>query len=177
MLIMAYPLINNHLIPHIMKAKVAIYETHEKAVNAIKKLAEHNINMEKVSLIGKSDITDNHIHLKSLDTVKNSPTLIGAGAGTLIGLLTGIGVVSIPGFGFLYGAGAIIGAIGGFDLGLITGGLGTLLLTLGIKEDNTVTYEEHLNQGKFAVIINGEEEEVLLAEKILHQEGTHLLID
>ena len=160
-----------------MKVKVAIYDTHDKAVNALKVLGKHNFPMDKVSLIGKSDVIDDHIHLKSLDPVKNSPALIGIGAGSVIGLLSGIGVFTIPGFGFLYGAGAFVGLVGGFNLGFFAGGLGAVLLKLGIKKDSIVDYEEHLNQGMFIVLINGNEETVLEAEKILHSEGTHLLID
>lgn len=160
-----------------MKTKIAIYESHEKAVKAIEKLAKHNFSMKKISLIGKSDVVDDHIHLKSLKPIKNTPAYVGAGAGTVIGLLTGLGVFAIPGFGLFYGAGAVIGAIAGFDLGLVTGGIGTLLLTLGIKKENSIKYEEHLNEGKFMVVINGDEKEVLAAEKILHIEGNHLQID
>ncbi|MCB9359898.1 MAG: hypothetical protein H6587_03115 [Flavobacteriales bacterium] len=160
-----------------MKAKIAVYDSHEKAVNALESLANHKFPMEIVSLIGKSEMIDNHIHLKSLSSTKNTPAIVGMGAGTLIGLLSGIGVFTIPGFGFLYGAGALVGAIGGFDLGLITGGISAILLHLGIKKDNIVQYEEHLNQGKFIIIINGKMDDVLKAEEILHTEGQHLSID
>lgn len=160
-----------------MKAKIAIYDTHNKAVNALKVLAENNFPMNKVSLLGKSDVVGDHIHLKSLNPIKNTPAFIGMGAGSIVGLLTGIGVFTVPGFGFLYGAGALMGVIGGFDLGLVAGGIGTILLKAGIKKENVVEFEEHLNTGKFMVVINGDEKAVLEAEKILHTEGTHLLIN
>ncbi len=160
-----------------MKVKIAVYETHDKAVDAVKKLSEHNFPMDKISLLGKTDIVDDHIHLKSLNPVKNAPAFIGAGAGALIGILTGIGVFAIPGFGVLYGAGAILGGIAGFDAGIITGGIGTLLLTIGITKEKVVQYEEHLNHGKYMIVVNGDEKSILEAEAILHTEGTHLLID
>ena len=93
-----------------MKTKVAVYDSHEKAVSALKKLAESKFPMNKISLIGKSEVMDDHVHLKSLAPIKNTPAFVGIGAGALIGLLSGIGVFSIPGFGFLYRAGALIGA-------------------------------------------------------------------
>lgn len=157
-----------------MKSRVAVYDTHEKAINAIKVLNDKHFPMEHISLIGKAEITDDHIHIKSLETVKNAPVLIGSGAGLIIGLLSGIGVFTVPGFGFLYGAGALIGAIGGFDLGLVTGGIGTLLATIGIKKDRVVKCHEHMNEGKFLVIVNGSEKEIEKAEHILHTEGSHL---
>lgn len=129
-----------------MKTEIAIYDTQEKAINAIKLLAKNDFPMRHLSLLGKTDVIDEDIEVQSLEPVKNAPLLVGAGAGAVIGLLSGIGIFAIPGFGFLYGAGALIGAIGGADLGIITGGIGTVLLTAGIDKDNVVKYNEHLDE-------------------------------
>jgi hypothetical protein len=157
-----------------MKSQIAIYDTHEKAVNAIKVLSEHDFPMDNVSLLGKAEVIEDHIHIKSLDTIKEAPALVGMGAGTLIGLLSGIGVFTIPGFGFLYGAGALVGIIAGLDLGIVAGGFISLLTFIGIKEDKVVKCHEHLKEGKFIVIVNGPKEEIQSAKHILHTEGNHL---
>ena len=73
--------------------------------------------------------------MKSFEPVKNAPVVIGSIIGPTLGVMTGLGIFTIPGFGLLYGAGAIIGAIAEFDLGLVSGGLITLPMTLGIKKD------------------------------------------
>jgi hypothetical protein len=159
-----------------MKAKVAVYDTHEKAVSALNKLKEAGFPIKKTSLIGKAELIDDHMHVKSFDSIKNAPLAIGAIAGPIIGALSGIGIFAIPGFGFLFGAGAIIGAIGGFDLGIMGGGILSLLAFLGITKDTVVKYEEHINEGKFLLIVHGEVEEIEKAEHILHTEGTHLEI-
>jgi uncharacterized membrane protein len=157
-----------------MESQIAIYDTHEKAVNAIKVLSEQGFPMDNVSLLGKAVIIEDHIHIKSLDTIKETPALVGMGAGTLIGLLSGIGVFTIPGFGFLYGAGALVGIIAGLDLGIVAGGFISLLTFIGIKEDKVVKCHEHLKEGKFIVIANGSNEEIQRAKHILHTEGNHL---
>ncbi|UKN00285.1 hypothetical protein K6119_11120 [Paracrocinitomix mangrovi] len=157
-----------------MKAIVATYETDEKAVEAIKKLSHHHFPMNEVSLLGKSEVVKDDIHVKSNDKNANVPALVGAGAGTIVGLLSGIGVFTIPGFGFLYGSGAVIGALAGLDFGIIGGGLGTLLMTIGLKEDEVVKYESHLHDGQFLVIVNGSKEDISLAEDILNSHGTHV---
>lgn len=157
-----------------MKSKIAIYDTHDKAVEAIKVLNSQNFPMSNVSLLGTAEIIEDHIHVKSMEGIKKAPAIIGMGAGTVIGLLSGIGVFTIPGFGFLYGAGALVGAFAGFDLGIVTGGLVSFFSFIGIKEDNVVKCEEHLKQGKFIVVVNGTLEEIEKAEHILHTEGTHL---
>ena len=157
-----------------MKAEVAIYETHEGAMKAVQALSNAKFPLKQVSLIGKAEIIEDNMHLKSMEAVKNTPLVIGSIAGPVCGLLTGIGIFAIPGFGFLYGAGAVIGAIGGFDLGLISGGFITLLATMGIKDDSVIDYEEHVSEGNFLVIIQGSLEDIQKAEHILHTEGHHL---
>lgn len=158
----------------VMKSKIAIYNTHEEAVEAVKVLNDQKFPMSNVSLLGTAEVIEDHIHVRSIDAIKKAPAIIGMGAGTVIGLLSGIGVFTIPGFGFLYGAGALVGAIAGFDLGIVTGGLISFLSFIGIKEDNIVRCEEHLKEGKFVVVVNGSLEEIEQAEHILHTEGTHL---
>lgn len=153
-----------------MESQIAIYDTHEKAVNAIKLLSHKDFPMENISLLGKAEVIEDHIHIQSLDTIKKAPALVGMGAGTLLGLLSGVGVFAIPGFGFLYGAGALVGIIAGLDLGLIAGGAISLLSFTGIKEEEVVKYEEHLKEGKFMLIVNGTKVEIEKAKHILHTE-------
>lgn len=168
---------NKNLISNIMKVVVAVYKSHEEAIDAIKTLGESKFPLKQVSLIGRVELIDDQMRLKSLDPVKNAPILIGSIAGPVLGLLTGLGVFVIPGFGFLYGAGAIIGIIGGFDLGVVSGGLLTLLATFGIKKKSILSYEESISKGNFLVIIQGNQQEINQAEYILHTEGKHIQYD
>jgi len=157
-----------------MKSQIAIYDTHEKAVNAVKRLSHENFSMDHVSLLGKAEVVEDHIQIKSLDTIKKTPAIVGMGAGTLLGLLSGIGVFAIPGFGFLYGAGALVGIIAGLDIGLVAGGIVSLLSFTGIKEEEIIKCEEHVKHGKFVVIVKGAMEEVEKARRILRSEGNQL---
>lgn len=96
---------------------------------------------------------------------------IGALAGSVLGVLTGVGIFAIPGVGFLYGAGALVGAIAGFDFGIIGGGIASALTVAGISSDDTKQYEEVLKAGKFLVIAQGNEEEVTRAKNVLETHG------
>jgi hypothetical protein len=157
-----------------MKVVVAVYQSHEKALDAVKALGESGFPLKQVSLIGKVEMIDNQMSIRSLDSVKNTPILVGSVAGSVVGLLSGLGIFAIPGFGFLYGAGAVVGIVGGFDLGIVTGGLVTLLATYGIKKDSVVKYEESILAGNFLVIVQGDLKEVKQAERVLHTEGKYL---
>ena len=156
----------------VMKSEVAVFDSHEKALEAIKLLNDREFPMDKVSILGQAELMDDHIHVQSLDALKTAPGLLGVGAGTVLGLLTGIGAFAIPGFGFLYGAGALVGIIGGFDIGLVSGGLISLLVNVGVQEDEVVQVEQHLKEGKFLVIVNGSTEQIEKAKVILSESGS-----
>lgn len=153
-----------------MKSTVAIYSTHDHAVEAIKVLDQAHFPLKQVSLIGKVELTEDHLHTKSLESMKNAPVIIGAAAGSLIGLLSGIGIFAIPGFGFIYGAGAVIGILAGLDFGLVGGGFITLLATYGIQDEHAVEYQKHIQEGKYLLVVQGSPEEIIKAKHILDAE-------
>lgn len=157
-----------------MELKVAVYGSHDEAISAVNILGKNRFPLSHVSVIGKAELIDDHLHIHSKKGVEVAPAAIGAVAGTVAGILTGIGIFAIPGFGFLYGAGAVVGALGGFDVGLIGGGVVSILTGLGIKNDEVTRYEEHMQKGDHLLMVKGSLEEIERAEHILHTEGTHL---
>ena len=157
-----------------MNSQVAIYDSQQKAISAVKALHHSGFPLKQISLVSKAVIIADDLHITSYDSVKNAPILVGVGAGAITGLLTGIGVFAIPGFGFLYGSGALIGLIAGFDIGLLSGGITSILVKLGINEESALKYEEHLEKGMTMLVVHGSIDEIKKAEKILHTQGTHL---
>jgi len=159
-----------------MESKIAIYENHEDAVKALLELSKHSFPMKHVSLLGNSKVIDNHVHVISLNWIKELPVLLGIAATTAIGILTGMDVINWPGLHVLYGAGAFVGAIAGFYAGLVLGGVGWIIVSLIIKRDRIVKLRERLKYGSFYVMVNGSSDEIERAEQILHTEGSHLEI-
>lgn len=155
-----------------MKKSIALFNSHEEAVHALGELKNKGIDLKKVSLVGKAEIVDDKIHVKSNKALIAAPTIAGTVIGSTIGLLTGIGLFAIPGLGVLFGAGAIVGALAGFDLGLVAGGVTTMLVELGIGEEDHVKYEEHIKEGGFLMVIDGSEADIAKAEQVI--EGKHL---
>jgi len=157
-----------------MKSTVGIYESHDIALEAIKKLQEKGYPVNQLSVIGQAEIVEDHLRVKSREPSTNLGVSIGAVAGPILGVLTGAGVFAIPGFGFLFGAGALVGALAGFDFGLVGGGLVTLLTTFFTNQDKVVKYHEHLKEGKFLVVAQGTTEEVERAHDILNAHAQHI---
>ncbi len=157
-----------------MKSTIAIYDSHKKALEAIEELQNSGYPVTKLSLVGKADLIDDHIHVRSNDILKDAPVSIGVVLGSVLGVLSGVGILSIPGLGFLFGAGALVGAFAGFDIGLVGGGIISLLTTIGIQKDFAVKYHEHLKINRFLVIAQGNEDDVQKAKQIIHSHGKHI---
>jgi len=161
-----------------MKTLIGIYENHELAMDAVREMKEEGYPVEKLSIIGRSETEEIDEKLNTVPKDPIKPASLGAGAaiGATVGVLTGIGVFAIPGLGFLFGAGALVGAIAGLDFGIIGGGIATVLTTIGVKDDPGKEYEKYLNEGKFLVIAQGTEEEIAKGNEILNAHGTHSAI-
>jgi hypothetical protein len=151
-----------------MNTTIGVYASHEKAIEAIEELQRAGYPVQQLSLLGKAEIIDDHMHVSRNKWIQDAPVSIGVILGPILGILTGVGIFAIPGFGFIFGAGAVIGAFAGFDLGLVGGGVVSLMVTLGIKKDIAIKYHEHLKEKRFLVIAHGNEEEVKKAKEILH---------
>jgi len=157
-----------------MEQQVAIFNSHKDAVEALKKLKDNNFPMDEVSVIGKAGVIDDeHIHLDETDKATNIPAYVGIGAGTVIGILTGVGLFAIPGFGILYGAGALVGAFAGLETGAITGGIVAGLSKYFTKDDHVENIKDHIEAGKFVLVVGGGKEEVEKAKEILHIDSLH----
>lgn len=153
---------------------VGVYDTHHAAIAALKALKESGLPVENISFISKADIIEGKLHANISDNEANVPVEIGVVLGPILGILSGISIIAIPGLGFLYGAGIGIGALVGFDFGIIGGGITTLLMTLGIHKDKAAYYKEHIENGKYIVTIAGSDEIAEKAKGILHTLGLHI---
>lgn len=148
-----------------MKTSIAVYNSHEDAIHGLKTLEECSFPMKNVSIIGQAEIVDDKVHLKSNNSlISATPLIAGSTVGTVLGLLVGMGTIAIPGLGMLFGAGAVVGAFGGFELGSLAGGVGSILLTLGLKDHDVIKYEQHIKDGKYLLYINGSEMEIETAK-------------
>lgn len=154
-----------------MKSLIGLYNSHDKAIEAIRILKENGFTNKHLSLLGKVDGDD-----EVVENIKNANTAvkgigIGAVAGTTLGLLTGIGLLAIPGLGFLVGAGALAGAVAGFDFGVIGGGLISALTIGGIEKEMEAKYQKELETGETLVIVQGDEGELVKAKTLLTAKG------
>lgn len=131
--------------------------------------------MKDVSIVGQAEIVEDKIHLKSnKPLISATPLIAGSTIGTVLGILVGIGTLAIPGVGFLFGVGAIVVAFGGFEIGALAVGIGSIFLNLGLDDHEVVKYEQHIKDGKYLVVIKGNETEIETAKNILVHEHVEI---
>jgi hypothetical protein len=156
-----------------MKTLIAIFQKHNKAIEAVKILKGREIPEKDLSLLGKTEIPNEDVKTFSDKILSEGPITAGVVIGPVLGVLAGVGVFAIPGLGFLFGAGALVGALAGLNLGLAGGGIVTLLTSLGVDESHHLKFEEHLKKGKVLLIAKGEKKTVDKAADILEDFNQH----
>lgn len=101
---------------------------------------------------------------------QHTKALQGAGAviGGTLGLLAGIGALTIPGLGPFIAAGPIMVALSGVATGATIGGLGGTLIGLGLSEVEAKRYAGKLRQGNILLCVHADDhEQANRAKKIL----------
>ena len=162
-----------------MNAAIGVYDNHELAVEAVQELKDSGYPVKQLSIMGLSEteVVDDKMRIMPENPVKPGGLEAGTAIGTALGILTGVGLFAIPGLGVLCGAGALVGAFAGFDIGLIGGGIATALATVGVKNEVSKKYHDALVAGKFLVVAHGDSNEVDKAKNLLHEHGTHNELD
>jgi len=150
-----------------MNITVGCYDTHDKALEGVQELKRAGFPIQQISLIGKAVVIDDLMHIQHNKRTKNTPAFIGAILGPILGILIGLKLFSIPGFGFLYGIGPIPGALAGFSLGIVFGGIITLITILVVKSRSVLKYKEKIVERGFHVVAHGTNQEVNKAKQIL----------
>lgn len=160
-----------------MKSLIGICKDHHDAIKCIQLLKENGFTSKNLSLLTKANEEG-----EFQQEVKNANTAVvglglGAVTGTTLGVLAGIGILAIPGLGFLVGAGAVAGAVAGFDFGVIGGGLISALAIKGLEKEMSEKYQQQLEAGDSLVIVEGEEDELIKAKEIMERESLHMKVN
>jgi hypothetical protein len=155
------------------EAIVAVYATHAQAEDAVKRLADANFDIQKLSIVGKGyELEERVVGFYSAGQRIKMWGKNGAFWGGLWGLFVGGIFMTIPVVGHLVVLGhlatMLAAAAGG---AAIVGGLsalGAALVTLGIPKQSVLEYEAAVRANKFLVVAHGTPEEGKRARALLH---------
>jgi hypothetical protein len=165
------------------KRAAGIFPSIEDATPALTELQAAGFPMEKVSVIarapqGEDEIAGAQVRAdwgNQVDEGAEAGAFAGGTLGTVTGLLVGLGLLSIPGIGPIVLGGAAATALAttlaGSAIGTAAGGLVGGLVGLGIPEERARVYSEGVSRGEYVVMVEGAEEEISLANRILSQRG------
>jgi len=153
-------------------AVVAVYDSHDGAEHAVKKLADGNIPMKEISIIGKGYHTDEKVvgFYNTGDRMKFWGKY-GAFWGAMWGILFGGLFVTVPAIGPIVVLGGFAAMVlSGIEGAVVIGGLsalGAALFSIGIPKDTVLQYENALKADSFLILVQGTMEEIEHARSIL----------
>ena len=133
-----------------MKTVTGLFDDHSDARNAVSALELAGVPSKDISIV--SNNADNH-HVEDSKAAEGAGT--GAGIGAVVGgaggLLTGLGLMAIPGVGPVVAAGWLAataaGAAAGAVAGGAAGGIVGALTSSGVSEDDAHVYAEGVRRG------------------------------
>ena len=139
----------------------AVFKQESQVNDVINRLLKRNVPRENLSVMGRNFesqtrisgfITKKDVILGGLRT----GAIFGSLFGTLLSLLTGVGVLFIPFIGSVVAAGPISSVLLGAATGALAGGAGaglaSVLTTLGMPKEKAAIYETRLKAGEFLVM-------------------------
>lgn len=161
---------------------VAIFDDHESADKAVRKLAAGGIDIKHLSVVGKGYHTDEKVigFYNMGDRVKFWGSR-GAFWGGLWGWLFGGAFMLVPVVGHVVVLGYLATmAVGAIEGAAVLGGLGALgaaLYSSGIPQNSVVDYETALKADNFLVMARGSKEEMARARALLGDDSRATRLD
>ena len=162
----------------------ALFDRHEDASTAVSKLEAGGIPHSDISIVSNNDgdrhaglvaSGDDHVSTDTKEKAKDG-TGTGATLGTVIGgatgLLTGLGLIAIPGVGPVVAAGWLVATLTGAGIGAAAGGLAGGLTGAGVSEKDAHAYGEGVRRGGTLVTVKTNEARASMVMDILEQHGS-----
>ena len=182
-----------------MSVTTRVYDDYEAARNAVNEVNALGLPNVDVSILGNESIRDYYASEyptdypsdMTRDAVTGRPvmdgdtdasgTATGAGIGAAIGggagLLTGLGMLAIPGVGPLVAAGWFAAAAVGAAGGALAGGAVGAIVDLGLSEEDAPVFSEAIRRGGVAVSVRFPESDRSTVQQALDRVSTTTLVD
>ncbi len=156
---------------------VAVYDSHTRAEEAVRTLAQSGFDMKSISIVGKDYHTEEHVvgYLNTGDRAKFFGKL-GAFWGGLAGMLFGSALMFVPVVGHIVVLGPLAATLAAGVEGAVLGGGASALFgalsAMGIPKDSVLRYETALKADKFLVVVHGAATDISRARDLLQGAGS-----
>ena len=138
-----------------------VFQQENQVDQAIRRLIDRGVPQEYISVMGRNFQTQSRItgFISKKDVILGglrTGAIFGSLFGSLLSLLTGVGVLFIPFVGSVVAAGPISSILLGAATGALAGSAGagfiSVLTAMGMPEDKAAIYETRLKAGEFVVM-------------------------
>lgn len=159
-----------------------MFETYSEAAKAVGDLEASGIAHSDISIIANN--ADNqavtHTGTDTVSATDPDAPATGAGAGATVGtlvgggvgLLTGLGLLAIPGVGPVVAAGWLVATLSGAGVGAAAGGLLGGLTGAGVPEEHAHVYAEGIRRGGTLVTVRAPEGQGAQVDSVLAKYAT-----
>lgn len=139
----------------------AVFKKEDQVDQVIRRLIDRGVSRDHISVMGMNFQSQTRIagFISKKDVILGglrTGAIFGSLFGSLLSLLTGVGVLFIPFVGPIVAAGPIgailLGATSGAIAGSAGAGLISVLVTLGMPEEKATLYQTRLQAGEFLVM-------------------------
>lgn len=164
------------------KTVVGLFDDFQDAQTVVRDLTGAGFRRESISIAANqtaSGYTGNGSDFSAGDSpaanAAGKDATVGAGVGGVVGLLVGLGLLTIPGIGPVLAAGPIIAAIGttaaGAGIGAAAGGIIGGLTHLGVPKEHAEYYAEGVRRGGTLVTVDAPDNMAQQAVDIMNGNG------
>jgi hypothetical protein len=151
-------------------AITSLYDMYDDAAHTVRDLENAGIPRDDISMVA-SNVDQGHSDANTAGTAAATGASIGGALGGGAGLLTGLGVLAIPGVGPVVAAGWLVatavGAVAGAGAGAAAGGVIGSLTDAGVSEDHAHVYLEGVRRGGTLVTARVADSRVSMVELIM----------
>ena len=139
----------------------AVFKEEEQLDKVVRRLMDRGVPQDHISVMGKNFQSKTRIagFISKKDVILGglrTGAIFGSLFGSLLSLLTGVGVLFIPFLGSVVAAGplgaVLLGAASGAIAGSAGAGLVSVLVSLGMPEDKATVYQTRIEAGEFLVM-------------------------
>ncbi|GJE00145.1 hypothetical protein [Methylobacterium isbiliense] len=160
----------------------ALFDNYDDAAAAVRKIEAAGVPHADISIVANNegDRYSRHTagHADHHDTADKASSGAGAGAsvGTVLGggagLLTGLGLLAIPGVGPVVAAGWLVTTLAGAGVGAAAGGILGSLTGAGLSEEEAHSYAEGVRRGGTLVTVRADDAVADRVAAVLKEHGS-----
>lgn len=156
-----------------MKTVTGLYDRYDDALHAVKALETQGVPANQISIVSRRYDDETVIEGQGNLAADGAETAGGIGAivGGAGGLLTGLGLLAIPGVGPVVAAGWLaatgVGALAGAVIGGAAGGIVGAMVQSGIPEEDAQLYAEGIRRGGSIVAARVDDDSIVPTQALL----------